>query len=356
MRKKESLMAPAQAVQDPASSPVPQRTGAFPIFLSIVIVDRDPEDDLFRTMLADTIATVQPMVTDFEVIIVDNGSTSDAGSIYSKLTAIDGLPNIQVYHLLQNVDAETAYWAGIENSLGDYVLAFDPYNENLSCLRAAIELALGGKDVVLISNRTHEPSGPVERGASKLFRALFRWVYGVELKEEGAQHRLISRTVINFLLQMPRPAQHYRALPPAAGFRKETLFYEAKRRFKGDQSFGVRTRRALNMIFSSTVTPLRFASLLALFGSVLNLCYSVYVVIISLSLSNVAKGWTTLSLQQSGMFFLLSLVLLVVTEYVIRIVQTSAGGAPYFIVREATSSTLTRLERLNVESAQTPHP
>ena len=67
-----------------------------------------------------------------------------------------------------------------------------------------------------------------------------------------------------------------------------------------------------------------------------------------------AKGWTTLSLQQSGMFFLISLVLFVLTEYLIQTIQLSTQGPAYFVVRESTSALLTHRHRLNVESQVTP--
>lgn len=334
------------SVSAPAQGRPPQ---PYPVFLSIVIVDRDDEGPL-AAMLPDVVAAVTPMVADFEIILVDNGSGPQGRERYDRLTAMDGLPNLQVYHLLQTVDAEVAYWAGIENSLGDYVLAFDPYNEDLSELPRAIEHALAGKDVVLIRNVAPEAGRGGERMAARLFRRLYRATYGIELTADAAQHRLISKKVVSFLLQLPRPALRYRALPSTAGFLRETITYRAARRPKRDHSFGTRARRALNLVFTSTLMPLRLVSMLALFGSVANLIYSGYVLIVTVLRSDVAPGWTTMSLQQSGMFFLISLVLFVLTEYMIRVVQWTMDGAPYFVTGESTSSTLTRMARLNVET------
>ncbi|TZG25854.1 glycosyltransferase [Sphingomonas montanisoli] len=332
-----------------ANAAVPIAT-RYPIFLSVVVVDRD-QADTQREFLTQMVGTLGALVEDFEIILVDNGSAPEARAAYDALARVEGVPNLQVYHLLRRVDAETAYWAGIENSIGDYVLAFDPYNDELTCLPKAIELCLAGTDLVLIENQERERAKGIEALAGRAFRGLYRSIYGVGLTERAAQHRLMSKKVISFLLQLPRPAIWYRVLPARAGFATVTLTYRAPRsKSKIDHNFTTRARRATNLLFSSTLAPLRFVSMLALLGSVANILYSIYVVIIAFSMNSVARGWTTLSLQQSGMFFLLSIVFFVLAEYMVRMVQWSMGEPPYFIVGEAVSSTLTRHQKLNVEA------
>ena len=41
---------------------------------------------------------------------------------------------------------------------------------------------------------------------------------------------LMSKRVVSYLLQFPRPAIRYRALPAFAGFSKTTLYFSAPRR------------------------------------------------------------------------------------------------------------------------------
>ena len=64
---------------------------------------------------------------------------------------------------------------------------------------------------------------------------------------------------------------------------------------------------------------------------------------------DIAPGWASLSLQQSAMFFLISIVLLVLSEYVLEISRKANSGPEYYIADELTSVKLTRKERLNVE-------
>jgi hypothetical protein len=93
-------------------------------------------------------------------------------------------------------------------------------------------------------------------------------------------------------------------------------------------------------------------------GAFASLAYSIYVVLIWAFKEDVATGWVSLALQQSGMFFLISLVLLVLSEYVLEISRKANSGPAYYIADEFTSAKLTRKERLNVEvdGAMMPKP
>ena len=77
--------------------------------------------------------------------------------------------------------------------------------------------------------------------------------------------------------------------------------------------------------------------------------YSVYVLAIAFLKADVAAGWVSLSLQQSGMFFLLSLVLLVLGEYILHMTSLSNEGPLYHVGQEFTSARMTRREKLNIE-------
>jgi hypothetical protein len=116
--------------------------------------------------------------------------------------------------------------------------------------------------------------------------------------------------------------------------------------------------RGIQLVTSSSESPLRLATTLSAVGAFASLAYSIYVVFIWAIKEDVAPGWASLSLQQSGMFFLISLVLLVLSEYVLEISRKANSGPAYYIADEFTSAKLTRKERLNVEvdGAMMPKP
>lgn len=96
---------------------------------------------------------------------------------------------------------------------------------------------------------------------------------------------------------------------------------------------------------------MRLVTYLSLFGAIANVLYSIYIVAIGILKSDVAPGWVSFSLQQSGMFFLISLVLLVLGEYIINMASLSNEGPLYHVAQEFTSERMTRMEKLNVEES-----
>lgn len=317
----------------------------YQILLTVVMVVDNWADQ--AAQVVDRVANqIAPLVTDYEIILVDNNS-ADNSDIYHHLTGEGGAPNVQVYQLVKTVDFEIAAWAGVENSLGDFVLVFDPFSEDLSSLSAALDAAVGGKDLVLMVNTTPRVSY-VARTLQSLYAVLFRSLSGIDLEAEAAHHRLISKRVVTYLLQEPVPSLRYRTLPSVAGFAKAIIHYSAPRTRERDRRRLNDVRRGIRLLLSTSTAPLRLASLLGLLGAMLNILYSIYVIAVILARTDVAPGWTTLSLQLSGMFFLISIIVSVVTEYFIIDLKRARGGPSYFVVTEMTSKLLTRRERLNV--------
>jgi hypothetical protein len=91
------------------------------------------------------------------------------------------------------------------------------------------------------------------------------------------------------------------------------------------------------------------ATLLAATGALISFLSSFYTFLIWIFKKDVAPGWVSLSMQQSVMFFMISMVLLVLSEYVLEISRKSSSGPAYYIANEFTSTKLTRKQRLNVE-------
>ena len=69
-----------------------------------------------------------PLVSEYEIIVVDNASDDNSVTVLKNLTEEDGLANIQVFALAKEVDADMAAWVGLENALGDFVAVVDPNN------------------------------------------------------------------------------------------------------------------------------------------------------------------------------------------------------------------------------------
>jgi hypothetical protein len=279
------------------------------------------------------------------------------------LAGESGIPNLQIYALTKEVDTDTASWVGLENALGDFIAVIDPLTDDIEFLPEMLNNVVSGADVVFANNRQKSPQSLAYRISYAVFNVLYKRFTGINLAQEAPQYRLLSKSVINFILQHPQPVLTYRHLPASGGFIRVNLTYSNAPKIFDKKQLGDSIDRGIRLLVSTTRAPMRLVTSLSLFGAVANLIYSLYVIAIGLIKVDVAPGWVSLSLQQSGMFFLISLVLLVLGEYILQMASISNEGPLYHVGQEFTSARITRREKLNVEEvvihpkyAQDSHP
>jgi len=327
----------------------------YPVFLSVVFVIRNQSKEI-ETILSDANKLISSLVSDYELIVVDNASNDESLSILKNLTGENGLPNIQVYALTKEVDDDTASWVGLENALGDFVSVIDSQTDDIEFLPEMLAKATSGADVVFANNELKPAQGFFYRLAYVIFISFYKLIGGIHLRKEAPSYRILSKRIINFILQHPQPAITYRHLPATGGFSRIKLNYKFASKISKRKGLRESLERAMRLLFSTTRAPMRLVTSLSLFGAIANLIYSIYVVAISFLKTDVAPGWASLSLQQSGMFFLISMVLLVLGEYIVLMASLSNEGPPYYIAQEFTSARITRREKLNVEEVLSSSP
>lgn len=319
------------------------------IFITVVCVFKNNASHL-ESIVRDMSLRVSSLVTDYELIIVDNASTDQSLAVLKKLTADGGVPNLQVYALTKEVSYDTASLVGLEHALGDYVVVINPLIESFDFLQNMINEAINGADVVFATNKISAKNSFAYNTASRLFNVVLKKLCGVDLRNDAPQFRLVNKAVINHVLKHPKPELCYRYLPATGGFVRAKLEYSSVPLEIAKKKIGESIDNGIRILISTTQVPMRIVTGLSIFGAVANLLYSIYVLGIGLFKSDVAPGWVSLSLQQSGMFLLLTLVLFVLGEYILHMTSVTTDGPAYHICQEFTSNYMTRREKLNIEA------
>ena len=273
----------------------------FPVFLSVVLVVRNQSGNIEK-ILSDAATRISSLVSDYELIIVDNASDDDSVAVLKNLTGEYGQPNLQVYALTKEVDADTASWVGLENALGDFVAVIDPLVEDIGFLPKMLDKAAGGTDVVFANNEQKPGQSLAYRSAYAVFTRFYKWVNGINLARDAPQYRVLSKRVVNFILQHPQPAMVYRHLPATGGFARVNLNYSAAPAVAHTKRLRESIDRGTRLLVSTTRAPMRLVTSLSLFGAVANLVYSGYVVAIGFFKADVAPGWISLSCSNQACF------------------------------------------------------
>ncbi len=233
------------------------------------------------------------------------------------------------------ISPTSALWAGIDSAIGDRVSVIFAMPNNLEDLSNFWSDA--SNHDAFFGYPPHNRAGrtATQRMLGYLLGRVYKLSTGRVLENRPIGIADLSRHYINFLHRTGQPEISLRNSNLFSGFDSGHQTLSALTsipRKKTSDLLG----RGMEILFSASTLPLRAVSVFAITGAGLNLVYSVYVLLISLT-SSVSEGWTSMSLQISGMFFLTSSVLAMICEFLIYSRQSNSPSAKYFVARELSS-------------------
>jgi polyisoprenyl-phosphate glycosyltransferase len=287
---------------------------------------------------------------DFEMLIVASGETSAIAHEIEALIGESKFTNTRLIYAAgyPGQSAQSLLWVGIDSAIGDRIIALLSLPTNAESSKELL-LSTGGVDGEFIYSPKNEAKNGLARSLANLvFRLIYKVFTGQKPEGSQVQALVLSRKLVNALHKTARPEISLRNVNSFSGFEIATRsisFKPQKEKFRLSESFG----RAMEILFSASHSPLRSISFLAILGAGLNLIYSAYVVSVSLT-QTVERGWTSMSLQISGMFFLISLLLAAISEFLIFLYRQNGRNSDTFVTREVSSRRVGLADELNIDA------
>lgn len=317
------------------------------IFVSLVmVIDEDMAE--LPGYLSGIQKKLSKLYTNYEIVVVSNGLYQNES--HNVTDILDSTPCVRIIRLSYKTHYDTALFAGLEVAIGDYVVTFNPVLDDIKSVEGIVEL---GKKNDIVQGVSNVPLKGIF--GSQLGRKLFYWYnrkyVGVDIPLNATYFAVYSRRAINALTSLKRSVRHIRHMSRFIGFKLVNYEYTPAENPSRQRSLKTGAIEALEIVTSYSAHPLRFVTWLGVFAGVVNLLYGLYVVVLNLANVNVAEGWTTTSLQLSAMFFFLFLILVVLAEYIGRIMTESRKDPNYFVADELTSSVaLADTDRRNISN------
>jgi glycosyltransferase involved in cell wall biosynthesis len=269
---------------------------------------------------------------EFELVLVDDGSSDGTPAILQRLAADD--PRVHVVYLSRNFGHQTALTAGLDHARGDAVVMLDAdLQDPPELIPRMVDHWRAGCDVVYAVREHREGESYFKLATAKWFYRLFDKLTQVDLQHNSGDFRLLDRRPLNALLSMRERDRFLRGMTVWVGYRQAAVPYRRDPRYAGETKYTLpkMLRFSLDAIFSFSHRPLQLATLLGFLVSTLALI-AIPVVVILHFVGSYLPGFGTITIAVLLLGGIQLIAIGIIGEYVGRIYD-EVKGRPLYLVR-----------------------
>jgi Glycosyltransferases involved in cell wall biogenesis len=270
----------------------------------------------------------------YEIIFSTGGNTDRTLNILRQFHQKDAA--VKIINMSDRFDYQAALKAGLDHSRGKAVITLDgDLQHPPRLIPLLIEEWKKGFDIVYTIREDTKHENIFKRTGSKIFYFVLKILTKLNLEENAADFRLMSRKAVDALKQFPERKRYIPGIISLIGFNRTGIRYECPQRTKGRSKFAFMRMLslALDGIFSFSNTPIRIVTFIGFIMTFFSFIYLIYVVLVSFQHPNVSPGWASI-LACILLFSSLQITILgLLGEYIGRIYEETKHR-PIYIVDE----------------------
>ena len=302
-----------------------------PVDVSVVLPLLNEEGSL-PTLLEALTAQLTSQDVEYEIVVVDDGSTDRTWSIVTASSTTDR--RVRGVSLTRNFGKDAAIFAGLREARGAAVIVMDGDGQHpVSLLPELIHRWRAGADVVEAVKQTRVDQPLRVRLGARAFNRMFSHLTDVDLTN-ATDLRLLSRSAVEALLLLPERAVFFRGTSTWIGFERERVEFAVEPRILGRSRFSLRSlsRFAIRSLTAFTAAPLHIVT-------VLGLAFGVFAVLLGFQTLGVwlagesVEGFTTVILLILILGTAILFGLGIIGSYLARIHDEVKARPRYLIAR-----------------------
>lgn len=269
---------------------------------------------------------------DSKIVFVNDGSKDKTWEIIDSLHSENDI--ILGVKLSRNCGHQNALLAGLMTAkeYADMVISLDAdLQDDVDAIDRFVDEYYKGSDVVYGVRSSRKKDTFFKRTTAVGFYKFMKGL-GVDVVENHADYRLMSKRALNGLAEFDEVNLFLRGIVPLIGYKSSVVTYERAERFAGESKYPLKKMLAFAFdgITSFSIKPIRIITWIGIFIfviSIITLGYSLYMKLAGHTVS----GWTSIvgSIWMIGGIQLLSLG--VIGEYIGKIYKEVKARPRYFI-------------------------
>lgn len=320
-----------RAQSDVAATPVTRRAGSASFSCIIPALN---EARSLRILLPMLMVILRDAFAQWEIIVVDDGSTDDTATLMQDFCRQQ--PRIRYQQLSRNFGKESALSAGLGLSRGDIVVIMDADLQHPPALISSmVRQWEQGADMVYAVRQARGDERLVKRIGSQLFYLLMKGTGKVRITPDACDFRLLDRKVVDALCMLPERTRFMKGLYAWVGFRSEPVYYQPDERRFGSSKFSLfrLVTHAMEGLTAFTTWPLRVAMVSGMLMAGIAMLYGLYVILEYFAIGNPVRGYSTLIVAQVFFAGIILISIGMVGEYVAHIYE-EVKHRPLYVINQ----------------------
>ena len=270
----------------------------------------------------------------FRYILVNDGSKDNTLAVMRGLAK--QFDSVKYISFSRNFGKESAMYAGLEDSTGDYVIVMDADLQHPPAMFPQMIAGVEeGYDCCALFRAKQKGENPIRQLISKMFFGFQNKISDVKMPDGAVDYRIMSRQMVDSIVKLCEKQRFSKGLFCWVGYKTKWVEYENVERTVGTTkwSFWGLFKYALDGITSFSVTPLRFIAVLGFIISALAFIWIIITLIQTLIIGIDVPGYVTTLCAVLFMGGIIEMSVGVLGEYIGRI-YIEAKGRPIYITAE----------------------
>ena len=280
----------------------------------------------------------QLVAYEFEVFIVENGSTDKTWSLLQQIALRD--QRFRPVRLSRNFGMDGGVTAGIELAEGDAcVIMTADLQDPPELIPEFVKKWEEGFENIYMEVESRETSGMLRRINSRLFYLIADRLTGGLIPKGVSDFRLVDRKVYEAVRSMQERNRFVRGLFAWVGFKSVGIVHPRPPRFGGESKAGLGTvlRLAKHGILSFSDIPLRLITWFGIVCSAFALTTMTVFAVLRFVVGTPFAGFATIITIVLFFFGLLSFMIGILAEYV-AMIHSEVKNRPNFIIAEIVNN------------------
>ncbi len=230
---------------------------------------------------------------DYEIIFVNDGSKDNTKEKLAALASSDS--KVKVINFSRNFGQQPAILCGFRHATGDCAVELDcDLQDPVEVIPVMVEKFKEGYDVVHGRRIARKGETLFKKVTASIYYKFLAKISSVDMPRNTGDFKLLSRKVLDVIVNLPEHEKYLRGLESWVGFRQTFVDFERKERVAGQTHYTL--KKMMNLakagIVANSNYPLSLSFKLGLLGSILSvLCFITFIVLACLKITLPLTAW-----------------------------------------------------------------